>query len=59
MSREKIKCPACGALMNNHAEKIFYDAGEPNDDQRGYDNGGVLRQIHGCPGCGNVEVKAG
>ena len=28
MTKESMKCPVCGASMNNHAEKVSYDTGE-------------------------------
>ena len=40
--------------MNNHAEKISYETVEGN---RKADPvfGGVVEEIHTCPGCGSVE----
>ncbi len=42
--------------MNNHAEKVNYESAEGN---RKADTvfGGVVEEIHTCPGCGGVEVR--
>lgn len=40
--------------MNHHADKIDYAAeGEPIDTTVG----GVLKEIHTCPKCGDVETQ--
>ena len=56
MPKKKMKCPRCGADMNNHAEKISYETVEGG---RKADPvfGGVVEEIHTCPKCGNVEVR--
>lgn len=51
----KIKCPACGAEMNHHAEKPNYVLIEP--DVSDSNVGGVIEEVHTCPGCGNVELR--
>ena len=45
-------CPACGTTMNHHADKMEYadGAGEPA-------GGGVVMEVHTCPGCGNVGTQ--
>jgi len=40
---EPMHCPACGARMNHHAEKIVY----PNDAPAG-----LVEELHACPECG-------
>jgi predicted RNA-binding Zn-ribbon protein involved in translation (DUF1610 family) len=55
---EKMKCLDCGLDMNHHAEKIDYAAfAEPegNDDELG----GVVKEVHSCPGCGKTELRKG
>lgn len=56
MPKEKMKCPACGASMNNHAEKVSFDT-----DERRYkpdpEFGGIVEEVHTCPKCGNVELR--
>jgi len=42
-------CPACGALMNWHAEKSIKDPQAPS--------GEVIASIHYCPECGKVEAE--
>jgi ribosomal protein S27AE len=55
MPKKKLKCPKCGAGMNNHAEKISYET-----DRGGHlpdpDFGGIVEDVYTCPGCGNVEM---
>ena len=47
-------CPKCGTEMNHHADKIDYAAeNEPIDTALG----GVLKEIHTCPKCGDVEMQ--
>lgn len=40
-------CGVCGSMMNQHAEKVDYSSGE-----------GVLQEIHQCPHCGNIQMRA-
>jgi ssDNA-binding Zn-finger/Zn-ribbon topoisomerase 1 len=49
--RKKVRCPACGAEMNFHAEKIDYSLGSPDSDESDPDLGGVLVEFHTCPVC--------
>jgi ribosomal protein S27AE len=55
--REKMICPECGDPMNYHADKIDYTAAL--DDAAAVDPelGGVLEEIHTCPGCGLTEAR--
>ncbi len=48
-----MRCPSCGTLMNQHAEKPIKDPRAPK--------GEVIASIHYCPACGKVEAvtKAG
>jgi ribosomal protein S27AE len=48
----KLTCPVCGAAMNHHAVKIEYDSDEPAS----LDFEGVLKNVHTCPECGDVEM---
>ena len=57
MPKKKMICPRCGAEMNNHAEKISYEAAEGNRNPDAV-FGGVVDEIHTCPGCANVESRA-
>ncbi len=56
MAKKKLKCPTCGAEMNNHAEKISYET-----DREGRwpdpDFGGIVEDVFACPGCGGVEMR--
>jgi len=57
MPKKKMICPRCGAEMNNHAEKISYETAEGNRKADAV-FGGVVDEIHTCPGCANVESRA-
>lgn len=58
MAKERLICPACGAEMNNHAEKISYEARAGADRENDPDFGGLLEEIHTCPKCGRVEATS-
>lgn len=53
--REEMVCPACGAEMNFHAEKLVY-----------FETGGAahvamaerIDEVHTCPECGRTESRA-
>lgn len=57
MPKQKMKCPACGAEMNHHAEKIDYTAGLADADILDPELGGVLEEVHTCLKCGGVETR--
>jgi NAD(P)H-dependent FMN reductase len=42
-----VACSMCGAMMNHHAEKMDFSAGD----------GGILQQVNQCPRCGTVEMR--
>ncbi len=56
MAKEKLICSVCGAEMNNHAEKISYEARAGANWESDPDFGGSLEEIHTCPKCGSVEA---
>ena len=49
-----MTCPACGAEMNHHADKIDYSVEDASYDPA---FGGVLEEVHTCPHCGSVELR--
>jgi predicted RNA-binding Zn-ribbon protein involved in translation (DUF1610 family) len=53
----KMICPACGDEMNHHADKLVYPA--TLDDVRNVNAtlGGLVEEIHCCPGCGAAESR--
>jgi predicted RNA-binding Zn-ribbon protein involved in translation (DUF1610 family) len=51
---EKMTCPACGAEMNRHAEKIDYGASLADPEAADADLGGVVEEFHTCPECGQI-----
>jgi ribosomal protein S27AE len=52
--KRKLVCAKCGAEMNNHASKIDYDFTYPELIDPAF--GGVLKDAHYCPQCGNTEL---
>jgi predicted RNA-binding Zn-ribbon protein involved in translation (DUF1610 family) len=53
----KMICPDCGIEMNYHAEKIDYTAALTDPDAIDLDLGGVLEEVHTCPGCGKTGTR--
>ena len=53
----KMICAECGIEMNYHADKIDYMAALTDPDTVDPDLGGVLEEVHTCPGCGNVGTR--
>ncbi len=53
----KMICPDCGIEMNCHAEKIDYTAALTDPDTVDPDLGGVLEEVHTCPGCGKTGTR--
>ncbi len=59
MAKQKSKmiCPKCGDEMNHHADKLV-DAVKPEDLKHVNPAlGGVIEEMHHCPGCGAVESR--
>ena len=48
----KMTCPACGAAMNHHADKLI---SQSDLDTAAADPaiGGMIEEFHACPRCGN------
>ena len=51
---DRMICPACGAEMNFHAEKLIYN--EPAMGARAALSGGI-EEAHACPRCGRNESR--
>jgi ribosomal protein S27AE len=45
-------CPKCGDEMNHHADKLVYPAGLEEATRANPALGGVIEEMHHCPGCG-------
>jgi len=57
MQKNKMICPKCGAEMNHHADKLV-DPVKPDDMKHVNPAlGGVIEEMHYCPGCGTVESR--
>lgn len=52
-----LMCPQCSIEMNYHAEKIDYLAALTDSDAIDPDFGGILEEVHTCPGCGQVGTR--
>ena len=54
-TQSKMICPACGAEMNHHAEKLVY----ASPGERGYNAllDGAVEQSHTCPSCGTAASR--
>ena len=50
-------CPQCGIEMNYHAEKIDYMTALTEPEAADPDLGGILEEVHTCPGCGNMGSR--
>lgn len=53
---DRMICPACGAEMNFHAEKLIYS--EPDLSARAV-LAGNIEEAHTCPRCGRNESRRG
>jgi ribosomal protein S27AE len=49
---ETMICPKCGAIMNEHGEKVFDPRTESDVESVDRILGGVLHEMHSCPICG-------
>ena len=52
-----MKCPNCGAEMNQHAEKIDYTAGLKDPQFTDPVMGGVIEEFHTCQKCGSNGTR--
>lgn len=57
--KPKMKCPACGAEMNQHAEKLDYTAALRDRQSVDPQLGGVIEEFHTCPKCGSNASRRG
>ena len=46
-------CPRCAAEMNHHAEKLLYPTGPADEACIDPVLGGIVEELHTCPGCGS------
>jgi ribosomal protein S27AE len=53
-----MNCPRCGTEMNHHADKVDYVSATTSDEPIDMELGGVLQEIHTCPKCRNIEMRA-
>jgi hypothetical protein len=56
-TNQPIMCAECGIAMNYHAEKIDYQAALDAPAAIDPDLGGVVEEVHTCPGCGNMGTR--
>ena len=55
--KNKMICPKCGDEMNHHADKLVYPASLKEAKKMNPALGGVIEEMHHCPGCGAVESR--
>ena len=53
----RMTCPACGAQMNPHAEKLVDPVTASEARETDSTLGGLIEQVHQCPSCGRVESR--
>ena len=53
----KMVCPDCGAELNHHAEKLAEPTSAEEALRMDPELGGILEEIHCCPGCGKNESR--
>lgn len=54
---QRMSCPACGAEMNPHAEKLVAPRTASEAAQTDPAMGGLVEEVHQCPACGRVESR--
>jgi predicted RNA-binding Zn-ribbon protein involved in translation (DUF1610 family) len=52
-----MMCPACGATMNRHAEKLVERGDHAEKAQRQAPFDGLILEGHACPGCGTTATR--
>ncbi len=57
-AREKMICPKCRKAMNWHAEKLIYAISRGDALGTGTTLGGIVEEMHTCPGCGKTASRA-
>ena len=53
----KMTCPDCGSDMNHHADKVDYSGAPGALASSDLELGGVLQEVHCCPGCGKTAMR--
>jgi len=53
----RMECPECGVEMNPHAVRVREPRSAEEAAHVDPDLGGVVLEIHGCPGCGDVAAR--
>jgi len=57
MAAQKMICPNCSVAMNYHAKKIDQIASVREPEAADPDLGGVVKEIHSCPNCGESASR--
>jgi ribosomal protein S27AE len=57
MTKAPMVCPTCGLAMNHHAEKLDLTLDPAEARPIDLELGGVLREVHTCPGCGGNATR--
>lgn len=54
---EPMHCPACGAVMNRHADKLVAPVSEAERAAVDPALGGLVVEVHACPRCGATASR--
>jgi len=57
INKSKMICPKCGDEMNHHADKLAHPATFEEAKKIDPAIGGIIEEMHCCPGCGVVESR--
>ena len=52
-----MRCPRCGAEMNEHAEKLVQPTDPAEEASVDPVLGGIVEEMHACPACGAAAAK--
>jgi ribosomal protein S27AE len=53
----RMTCGGCGATMNPHAEKPIVPVADEEVGEIDWAVGGIVEEVHQCPGCGWVQAR--
>ena len=55
--RPVMTCPACGAEMNHHADRLVHPVTDAELAGMTVALDGALERVFACPGCGRVGAR--
>lgn len=54
---DPLICSRCGSAMNHHADKLVDPASAEDAAQADPVLGGIIEEVHQCPGCGTSASR--